>query len=770
MEEQKTLEIKVRPTKIAFLIDPKNKSDLIDFMTLSTYLWGGQYNPIIPIFKRIPNSWKDMGVKGNLNSLTNSYIKNFSPDIFVVKDSLKIDQLGIPEYKIIRYSNFINRIQNGRTEIGSDLTDVVYQFHLDEFKFHSDTSPIVNLYNFDNRNMLLNAVFGNIPDYFLNKKKLIKKLLKAREINISNENYYEHLRLDVLSPRKLTRHYLPKMLKSDYNLSHAIMLLNEEDPSDIINYWNLRANGWNIIPISSKTYEKSLSLLEELLDDEINSGFLYHATRLKIIPGAKISEPVFSQFLELISKWSSKKTMVCSQSWIPRFWDEWAWSHDNIECCEVYSHVVSVDANKNQFGYTFKTQLPPFLNEQNYLNGSHLFANDISHYDYRNDIKKSDVIPFEMNQVTYSPGFRPDQWRVSARGVTYLTDEFIDIKPTYTPPKPEDIFSFWASTNGFDLKISYAGKITERMYDQLDNIYSVRRTIGRSGIIQLLNTITSNGYKSSAFVIRELQKIATQNNFDSKAAYHQLEELVNTKILTAGFEFQCPTCTQRNWYSLTELDYLLTCGKCITEYSTPLNNDNNFKLSYKTIGTFSLPKNAYGCYPTILSYLFFSGNLKLPNTAMFSFELTSKIDKSSQEIDLAMYIKESDYDNSIIKLILVEAKSFNSFSTKDINKMKSLGKKFPGSLLVFATLKEELNKTEKISIRQLVNFNVKRKEENKPHCEILILTNTELLTHERPPYCWNDDIKQKLSSLNKSVYQISSLAAASQEIYLDDTN
>ena len=105
-----------------------------------------------------------------------------------------------------------------------------------------------------------------------------------------------------------------------------------------------------------------------------------------------------------------------------------------------------------------------------------------------------------------------------------------------------------------------------------------------------------------------------------------------------------------------ELDYGLKCNKCLSEYRTPIQDESKFKLYYKTQGPFSLPKSAYGSYSTILTYLFFAANRELRSTSMMSFELTSKIDKQVQEIDLAMFIKESEYRDPIIKLVLVEAK------------------------------------------------------------------------------------------------------------------
>ena len=52
-----SVEIKTRPIRLAFLVDPNNSEQVGEAIRLSSTLWGGAYFPIIELCKRIPVVW-----------------------------------------------------------------------------------------------------------------------------------------------------------------------------------------------------------------------------------------------------------------------------------------------------------------------------------------------------------------------------------------------------------------------------------------------------------------------------------------------------------------------------------------------------------------------------------------------------------------------------------------------------------------------------------------------------------------------------------------
>ena len=76
--------LKVRPLRLAFLVEPKNKAHIKDAMALSSTLWGGVSFPIIPIYSRMPKTWGDGPIKPpKAKEVISGYIEAFDPDVIV---------------------------------------------------------------------------------------------------------------------------------------------------------------------------------------------------------------------------------------------------------------------------------------------------------------------------------------------------------------------------------------------------------------------------------------------------------------------------------------------------------------------------------------------------------------------------------------------------------------------------------------------------------------------------------------------------------------
>src|SRR5438309_998681 len=56
-------EIKVRPVKLAYLVDPNNAKQVREAIQLSSSLWGGAFFPIIALYRRMPATWRDTSAK-----------------------------------------------------------------------------------------------------------------------------------------------------------------------------------------------------------------------------------------------------------------------------------------------------------------------------------------------------------------------------------------------------------------------------------------------------------------------------------------------------------------------------------------------------------------------------------------------------------------------------------------------------------------------------------------------------------------------------------
>src|ERR1700733_918077 len=76
--------LRLRPTRIGFLVRPSSMEQLRRVMQVCACLWGGVFNPIIPVSNELPESWRDHLLLNPTGAeLAKGYIKFFEPDVFV---------------------------------------------------------------------------------------------------------------------------------------------------------------------------------------------------------------------------------------------------------------------------------------------------------------------------------------------------------------------------------------------------------------------------------------------------------------------------------------------------------------------------------------------------------------------------------------------------------------------------------------------------------------------------------------------------------------
>src|ERR1700761_3797382 len=76
--------LRLRPTRIGFLVQPNDLRAVREIMQVCTCLWGGIYNPIIPVSSILPDAWRDPPLPEiSGRALAEGYIRFFEPDVFV---------------------------------------------------------------------------------------------------------------------------------------------------------------------------------------------------------------------------------------------------------------------------------------------------------------------------------------------------------------------------------------------------------------------------------------------------------------------------------------------------------------------------------------------------------------------------------------------------------------------------------------------------------------------------------------------------------------
>ena len=726
-------DVKLRPIKLAFLVHPDDNESLLKAIETNTLLWGGMYNPIIPTYRETPLTWDDKAPENpDFQSIITGYLDNFDPVYVIPMGECSDYSVDVGYRKTINdFSDFFRSFEQYKTpNYGISIFEVLDYFFKEEFRFQQREPQEICLPLFDSQfRLFLSSVFGQLSedfDTFFGEN--FAERLEANQLECSALNYVEFLDHEKLFFLRMTELYI----NVNAYRRKCVFFLDANSGLDIMDYWNLRAIGWDIFPIP-RQFTQSNETKESILDFIVANYLPLGQTT--ILKSRSIPEDEYQPFLTLF-----EESKIVPQIWYPRIWNISATRLDyeeNIRCCELTADTAERDMSTR---INFKTLPPKFLNLK-YWHETPCYANEVSWSLHdQNNIPLAKVIPTgggELAQFISGGGF-PEEWHLSEKSLIYLCAHSVGIV-NISHPQAEAIFMKWLEMKGWTVELSAAGRITKQMMQQLGGIRGTD-ILAKKGIIKLLDSMNRSDDKSllEKTVRSRIQSIENQQSIFSQIVGKQiLPQLIASKIFQLGLRIQCPVCTQSSWYSVKDADYVLQCPKCLESLSFP-SAPKEIKWAYRTIGPFSSSNQAQGAYAVLLTLRFFSmfrfdGSATTP---LMSF--TAEKNETNVEADLALFFQESRFLYPKTELIFVECKTFKSFEEKDTKRMLDLGKQFPQAVLVFATLKESLSDDEKRLLKDVVNCSRENRKNKRLFNPIMVLTGTELISDTHFTLNWEN--------------------------------
>jgi len=768
-----SVNITLRPIKLAILVNPSDKNAILEAIQINTFLWGGIYNPIIPIYKRTPKLWdKPIKNKNGYKDIVNGYLDTYDPDFIVTVGNIGEVNYISGSRKIISSKDIFgeNIEKTFYPRYGLGIYEVMNQFIEDDLKFlRKHPYRLISLNYNDNFDLFLKSVFGCLYDKV--NDRFIKYYgdyypFEIKDCNIFN--FEEYLKPNYQFLRRITEKYIKHVRTRDAWNSGCVFILNAENNLDIIDYWNLRAIGWKVLPLpiqalNNDTLGNHISgFIEDNYFPKQNNPEIYNYTT--ILKSRSIKYDIFKKAIDALKikpPENPGRSKYSSQIWYPRMWDNWAREKDFVEYCIIESDTKSIDLPSNDDRILFDNLKPGFAN--NYWREGPQFANEIELNVYSDEKELfAKVIPEGNENLIYAfntYGF--DNWRFSRNGLVYLS-KHNEYKINLKLPKAEDLFLNWLEGKKFKPVISDNGRIVTQMIKYIGGTLELL-FLAKESIIKLLIELREGRTKTEKEILQLLHSLYIDDK-GNKKRLTTIESLCRLKILQSGFEIKCPICLQTSWYSFKELDYKYSCPKCFNDFNFYVSTQNDIRLSFKSIGPFSFTKKNYGVLSELLTLRFFSDVISYPTTIITGFKLTNEI-----EIDLGVLLQSSYMGDKKVKVLFAECKTFNDLNDNDIKRLKIISSKFPGCVLVFATLKNKLSDKEIKLLTPLIKKEQKNRKANKPYNPVLILTGVELFSQKKPPYCWNElgEKYNEYYSGKKRLHDFDGLCRATQDIYLD---
>jgi hypothetical protein len=131
--------IRLRPIRIGFLVRPNDLASVKETMQYCAAVWGGIYNPIIPVFSTPPKAWASEPfdrVRGL--GVAKGYIRFFEPDVYVEaeKGLLELVGLGAVRDRLTVYPDVLTLAEVLKPEKRKDWSEPAFGLNIQDVQAH----------------------------------------------------------------------------------------------------------------------------------------------------------------------------------------------------------------------------------------------------------------------------------------------------------------------------------------------------------------------------------------------------------------------------------------------------------------------------------------------------------------------------------------------------------------------------------------------------------------------------------------------------------
>lgn len=782
------LNIKLRPIRFVFLVKPNDKKNIQKIFQINTYLWGGKFNPIIPFFKRVPQWWSNHYKSYNSQEILNNYLDFFEPDFIVEAEQGLANHILFDKKRILQLDNLLIGDDYDNKRCGLNVNDLY--LHLYEKKYQFTRRHKLSIINVKSKlkylQPFISCIFGSFPE--------------NKDFSYLEENY-----IDIFQPNEiqLNANSLVDIYKSQYfaplDIGHAkidiqypnslpntrLFILDIKEHKDLIDFWNLRIIYRKVIPIPKQWIQELSAFCKEFIlknhrPHPMNNNLILSSTTMFSRSISKDdAEEIYKNYIQVNEQ---KANHV--QYWYPDIkleqsdWIE-GLKRPILKYEEIKKEINLLDDENQQIH--FETLSPDFAQKHD---NKIRWANIINIEDWSFENKITTCFPTNYrNPIFPKFDYYKDFILPTSEGLT-IFPEYHNIQEWWSLKDGTHAINQWLDQHDIKANVSDAGKATQQIIETIGGVSQVF-SLTNKNVIEQLNKM-ANTPLTRSFQINRFENEINKGIEKSTHNPTRSETLVSQKAVELGLELKCSKCDSWNWYKLDNINYNLTCNRCLKTYDFPITKPTKSDFSrwaYRVIGAFALPDYARGGYAASLAIHFFERNIgsirDLDITWSGGQELTLKSGEKA-EADFILWTQEKKLLdlNKPTDIVFGEAKSFakDAFKNSDIQKMKLLAKTFPKSILVFATMKDfdEFSQEEIKRLRKLAEWGRGYDNKNKEiRAHVMILTGLELFIDDYIGLSriWEQKggkHKELISgSMSHRLNNLKFLAELTQQLYLD---
>jgi hypothetical protein len=280
-----TAERRLRPIRLGFLVRPDDEANLRRVFQMNTVLWGGSYNAIIPAIRRLPRALKDRTDR-TARQYMSGYLDAFLPDYLVPMEADLAELVDFPPERTIRPTDVLDPGADEPVGYGLGVSSVYAALFEREFKFvrRNPAEVLLPRVSDPKLSLLGAACFGEFPvgpglSVF---EEHYKEAFSPAELKVTAANLYDALRPGVANPQSIATAEIHGTTRG-WRDTLTLFYMDGGSALDVLDFWNLRALGWPVLPVPRQWAEDLRAACEGLIAETYrplrgNPDLMLHAT------------------------------------------------------------------------------------------------------------------------------------------------------------------------------------------------------------------------------------------------------------------------------------------------------------------------------------------------------------------------------------------------------------------------------------------------------------------------------------------------------------
>lgn len=591
------LRVRYRPVRIGWCIKTDDLTEFREAARLSHAFCGGRFNPIIPV-----------GDEAAAKRL----IKAFQVDcLHCISQTSEGEQL-LKDHQHLEWPHsykelFVDYWGRGpKTAAFLDVSHTVRQLYENNIKGHAAPTFRSKYFKWSPSDPLADvflATFGAYPekdrtgnDY----EERFRRVLRAEEVDISSSPIPPDAYAG-WTPSALTVCDLAPTDFAARDGHPGIYYGSSSDFADLVNYWNIRAGGRQVLFYDAVFHERMIEIADHFLnalrqrpEDPFripNSITIWNKSREAAIDIAPFGERLTRSSLSEHSKFG------CLPAPLMGFREQ---------------SVLGARTGSDRPGFTFELPPKPFFPDDT-LHGQGVVVSIRPLVAETNVVFTPPYFPLLNQYYGRHAHFESKTARSEKESlgiIAAVTDKSITMQALDVRSLVESLFE----KCGIEAKPSKAGLVGLRLIEQMGGLQGCR-AFKVSGVRDLIRSYPPDSWftRSGAVEkIRELDPVTRQPHFDNyKTLYidgkHPKPEelfrsLVKKNVFRVGLCFVCPGCELEAWVHLDDAGTNATCEYCGKSFNvTPQLKDRDW--AYRRSGLFGRNDNQGGGIPVSLALM-----------------------------------------------------------------------------------------------------------------------------------------------------------------------